>query len=91
MRKFFLDFSSDISEHFKYGGPFFHFKGKAFAYLAYSKVKRTTYVGFIQGYRLKHRKLKSEGRTQIKVFYLDVEKDLDVKGLRGLLRLALGL
>ncbi len=89
IRKYFLEFSAQIAEHYKYGGPFFHYKGKQFAYLAYSKVKNKTYVGLIYGYRLNHPKLVSEGRKQIKVFYLDVDKDIDVKNLNAILKLAL--
>ena len=33
---------------------------------------------------MKHKKLVSEGRKQIKVFYIDPEKDIDVKSLKAI-------
>jgi hypothetical protein len=34
---------------------------------------------------MKHKKLVSEGRKQIKVFYIDTEEDIDVKSLKAML------
>ncbi len=49
-----------------------------------SKKQKTPYLGFIHGHKLKHKQLLSEARKQIKVYYLDPEKDIDIKTLREL-------
>lgn len=89
-RKFLLGLSSEITEHYKYGGPFFHYRGKQFCYLAYSRTRRKTYAGFIYGNSLKHPKLLSEGRSQVKVFYFDPEKDIDIRSFTEIVKLACG-
>ena len=40
---------------------------------------------------MKNRMLKSEGRTHIKVFYIDPEKDIDVKSQRVIIEEALAV
>jgi hypothetical protein len=88
LRNFMLEYSPDITEHFKYGGAFFNYKGKSFAYLTTSKKTGKTYIGFVNGNLIKHKKLQSEGRSQIKVFYVDPEKDVDLKSLKEIMKLA---
>ena len=48
-------------------------------------VLKKIYLGFVLGHKMKHKKLVSEGRKQIKVFYVDPEKDIDVKSLKAIL------
>ena len=40
---------------------------------------------------MKHKKLESEGRNTIKVFYVDPAKDVDLKSLNEILKLAVKL
>lgn len=89
LRRHILEFSKDISEHFKYRTAFFHFKGKAFCYFSVRKKDQQAYIGFVNGHLLVHPALQSEGRTQIKVYYLDLEKDLDLASIDRILRAAL--
>ena len=91
LRQEILQFSPEIIEHYKYGGPFFYYKNKPLCYLACSKKSGATYIGFVKGYRMKNRMLKSEGRTHIKVFYIDPEKDIDVKSQRVIIEEALAV
>jgi hypothetical protein len=89
VRQFILGFNSDISEHWHYNTPFYYYKEKWMCYISYQKKQRTIYLGFVHGYKLKHKKLLSEGRKQIKVYYLDPAKDLDIKTLRAIFKEAL--
>lgn len=88
LRRHILSFSKDIQEHFTYSTAFFKLKGKLFCYFSISKKTGRTYIGFVRGNKIKHPKLKAEGRTQIRVFYVDPEKDIDIASLNQILQLA---
>ncbi|HQQ93724.1 MAG TPA: DUF1801 domain-containing protein [Bacteroidia bacterium] len=89
VRKFILEFNTGISEHWHYNTPFYYYKGRWMCYIAHKAKSRTFYLGFVHGYKLKHKNLLSEGRKQIKVYYLDAHQDLDIEGLRKVFMLAL--
>lgn len=89
LRRFLLDHSPHISEHFKFSTAFFYYKKEHLCYFSISKKTGKTYIGFVQGHRISHPKLLSEGRKQIKVFYLDPSQDVDVKTLKAILKLVL--
>lgn len=89
IRQFILDQNTGISEKWHYNTPFYHYKGKWMCYLSYRPKDRVIYIGFVHGYKLKHKLLLSEGRKQIKVFYLNAYNDVDIKSLREVFKLAL--
>jgi hypothetical protein len=89
LRSYFLSFSPDITEHYKYSTAFFHFKGKGLCYFSVRKKDGQAYIGFLEGPHLKHPALVSENRSYVKVYYLDVTRDLDIKTINALLVLAI--
>lgn len=89
LRQFLLDFSPDLSEHYKYHTAFFHFKGKGICYFSVRKKDAQTYIGFMDGYRMKHPDVVSEDRTQIKVYYINLAEDLDLETIAALLKEAI--
>lgn len=89
LRKHLLNFDAEISEHFKYSTAFFHYKGKALCYFSLRKKDQQAYIGFVNGYLMKHKALAAEGRSQIKVFYFDGAKDIDIKSIGQLLEMAI--
>jgi hypothetical protein len=88
-RHYIKNFHPEISEVLKYNCPFFLYKGKRICYLNSSGDK--AYIGFLDGKLLKNPNLVSEGRTEVKVFYLDTKKDIRVKQLNAILKEAIGL
>lgn len=74
-----------FDEQYKYMTAMYYFKSKPFCYLSYSSKSNKLYVGFIKGYKMKHPSLKQEGRKQIKVLYLDPEKDLPLKQIKEII------
>jgi hypothetical protein len=88
LRKYLLGFSPYMAEHWKYSTPFFYYKNKWLCYFSINKKTKQAYIGFVNGHKIKHAKLLSEGRKQIKVFYIDAEKDIDIKSLHAILKLA---
>lgn len=88
LRNFILEFNAAISEHYKYSTAFFHYKGKALCYFSVRKKDQQAYIGFVNGYLMKHKSLAAENRSQIKVYYFNPAIDLDVDTVKQLLKLA---
>ncbi len=82
LRQFISEFKPGISEHWHFNTPFYYYKERWMCYISYEKKHRTIYLAFVHGYKLKHKKLLSEGRKKMKVFYLDAAKDVDVQSLK---------
>jgi len=89
IRKFMLDYSPKITEHWKFSTAFFYYEGKQLCYFAFNAKTKKTYIGFICNNKYKHPKLLSEGRTLVKVFYIAADKDVDIKSLTEILELAI--
>ena len=75
----------------KYNCPFFSYKGKTVCYLSIDKKRRQPYIGFVDGYQLNHPGLLAEKRTRIKIMLVDPEKDLPIRAINAVLKIALGL
>ena len=86
LRKWLL--GQSLEEEFKYMTAMYYYKEKAFCYLTVSGKENKLYIGFIKGHLMKHPKLEKEGRKQIKVIYLNPEKDLPIKTLSEIVRMA---
>jgi hypothetical protein len=91
LRGYILNFSDNISEKWKFNTPFYYFSNKWLCYISYHKKTKIIYVGFVHGYKIKHSKLLSEGRKQVKVFYINPEKDIAVKSLQKIFKMATDL
>jgi hypothetical protein len=91
LRKFLLAYSPQMSEHFKYGGAFFYYKRKPFCYFNVSRKSGQLYIGFVQGREVNHKLLLSEGRAQIKVFYVETGKDINITALSQILKMITGI
>lgn len=86
LRKWLME--QGLDEQYKYMTAMYYFKEKTFCYLSYSSKTNKLYVGFIKGHLMKHAKLMQEGRKQIKVLYLNPEKDLPIKTLTEIVKMA---
>lgn len=88
LRQFILDHSSNITESRKFNTPFYYFNKKWLGFISYDHKSKIIYFAFANGYLIKHPKLVSEGRKKQKIFYVDAGKDIDVKNLEQILKLA---
>jgi hypothetical protein len=86
LRKWLIE--QGLEEQYKYMTAMYYYKGKALCYLSVSSKEKNLYVGFVKGYLMKHPKLEQEGRKQIKVIYLNPEKDLPIKTLTEIVKKA---
>lgn len=76
----------DLTESWKYGMPFFCYKGKMFCYLWVHKKLLRPYIGIVEGNKINHPDLIREKRARMKILLLDADKDIPVKKINGILK-----
>jgi hypothetical protein len=91
LREIILKRDADISAAWKYGMPFFCYKGKMFCYLWVHKTFKQPYIGFVEGRHLNHPKLLIEKLARMKILLCDPEKDLPVRTIDTILKQSLDL
>ncbi|WP_027380460.1 DUF1801 domain-containing protein [Chryseobacterium daeguense] len=77
--------TENITETLSFGLPFFKYKKKMLCYLYYSKKYKKHYVSFYHGDRLYHPLLLQEGRKKFKILLIDMEEDLPMDLILGLI------
>ena len=91
LRTHILKQDTAIKEAWKYGMPFFCFKGKMFCYLWVHKKTSQPYLGIVEGKRIKHPDLIIEKRARMKILLLDTDKDIPIKKINVILKEVLAL
>ncbi|MES1214314.1 MAG: DUF1801 domain-containing protein [Bacteroidota bacterium] len=91
LREHILKQDSNITEAWKYGMPFFCYKGKMFCYLWMHKKHLQPYIGIVEGKRINHPDLIIEKRARMKILLLDANKDLPIKKINSILKEVLAL
>lgn len=91
LRKFILDKDPDITQTMKYQMPFFCYKGKIFCYFWIHKKLGKPYIGFMEGNKIDHPDLVSEGRARVKILLLDPDEDIPVEKIDDILTMLLAL
>lgn len=91
LRQFILDYSDTITEKRKFNTPFYYVNGKWICFISYNPKIKEIYISFVDGFRMQHPQLVSEGRKKMKIFRIDAHEDVDVKALAAALSLAIQL
>ncbi|MDN3580997.1 DUF1801 domain-containing protein [Mucilaginibacter flavus] len=91
LREIILKQDDAVTAAWKYGMPFFCYKGKMFCYLWVHKKVLQPYIGIVEGQRIEHPNLIIEKRARMKIMLFDAEKDLPVKTIEAVLKQALEL
>jgi len=86
-----LQQDKNITAEWKYGGPFFYYKGKMFCYLWVHKKYLQPYIGVVEGKHIDHPDLLSEKRSRIKIMLFNPDEDLPIKTIETILQQALNL
>jgi hypothetical protein len=86
LRDVILELDSNISLAWKYGMPFFCYKGKMCCYLWVHKTFKQPYIGFVEGKQLHHPELLQEKRARMKILLIDANKDIPIKKLNAILK-----
>lgn len=79
LRSIVSNYNSEISEHWKYGLPFFYFKNKPFCYLWIDKKSGQPYIGIVKGIFIDHPLLDQGNRKKMKIMNIDSNKDLPLE------------
>jgi hypothetical protein len=91
LRAHILSMDTDISEAWKYGMPFYCYKGKMICYLWVHKKNHQPYLGIVEGKKIDHPGLIQEKRARMKILLFDPGKDIPVRTINGLLKKVLSL
>lgn len=91
MRAYILALDPHITEAWKYGMPFFCYKGKMCCYLWVHKKDHLPYLGIVEGKMIDHPDLVQEKRARMKILFLDPNKDIPVRKINGILKQMLAL
>lgn len=89
LRDIILAVDKNLSPEWKYGLPFFYYKGKMLCFLNYSKKYKTPYIAFMKGSFLEGIDLLSEGRKLAKIKLIDPESDLPINRVTELVLLSI--
>ena len=91
LRAHILKQDKNITEAWKYGMPFYCYKGKMFCYLWVHKKYLQPYIGIVEGAKIKHPELIQEKRARMKILLVDPNEDIPVKKLSTILKEVLKL
>jgi len=91
MREIILQYDKDITEAWKYGMPFYCYKGKMFCYLWTHKKFLQPYIGIVEGKSIDHPQLIQEKRARMKILLLDPDKDIPIRTIKAILKEVLAL
>ncbi|HEY4147999.1 MAG TPA: DUF1801 domain-containing protein [Chitinophagaceae bacterium] len=90
LRDYILAYDKDITEAWRYGMPFYCYKGKRFCYLWIQKKTGIPYLGVVEGKKVDHPLLIAEKRSRMKIMLVDPVKDVPVKTIAAILKRAIG-
>ncbi|GAA3978996.1 DUF1801 domain-containing protein [Mucilaginibacter dorajii] len=91
LREIILKQDAAITPAWKYGMPFFCYKGKMFCYLWVHKTILQPYIGIVEGQRINHPDLIIEKRARMKIMLFDAQQDLPIETIETILKQALDL
>lgn len=91
LRRYLLDFSPGITEQRKFNTPFYYYHKKWLCFISYNPKTKEIYISFVNGHKLSHPALLSEGRKKMKILRINAGGDLDIESLQAILNEALTL
>ncbi len=89
MREMVMSHSPHIKNLWRYGMPFFYYKGMMLCYLWFHKKYQLPYIGFMDGNVMTHPALLSEKRSRAKILLLYPNQNLPVETIKELLKEAM--
>ena len=91
LRDLILNHDKNITEAWKYGMPFYCYKGKMFCYLWVHKKTHNPYIGIVEGRRIEHPLLAIEDRARMKIMQVDAGDDIPVETIKEILKMAIDI
>jgi hypothetical protein len=91
LKEIILKQDNAITNEWKYGMPFFCYKGKMFCYLWVHQKHGQPYIGIVEGKRFSEPFLLQEKRSRMKIMLIDPNHDLPLENIQAILQAALNL
>ncbi|ASU35612.1 DUF1801 domain-containing protein [Mucilaginibacter xinganensis] len=91
LREHILNFDTNITESWKYGMPFYCYKGKMFCYLWINRKTHNPYLGIVEGRKIDHPLLIIEKRARMKTMQIDAKQDAPIDMIDSILQMAIDL
>lgn len=91
LREIILQQDKNVTNAWKYGMPFFCYKGKMFCYLWFHKKHKQPYIGIVEGKRFDEPFLIQEDRSRMKIMLFDTNEDLPLTTIENILQKAINL
>ncbi len=91
LREIILSQDASVTNEWKYGMPFFCYKGKMFCYLWVHKKYKQPYLGIVEGKHFDHPNLIQEKRSRMKIMLFDPDSDLPIETIQLILQKAIRL
>jgi hypothetical protein len=89
LRSHILTLDGNITEAWKYGMPFYCYKGRMCCYLWIHKKYRQPYLGIVEGNKIDDPGLLKEKRARMKILLIDPAKNIPVKKIDRILKVVL--
>lgn len=89
LREIILQQDKEVTHAWKYGMPFFCYKGKMFCYLWVHRKHKQPYIGIVEGKRFDEPFLIQEDRSRMKIMLFEPNQDLPLQTIENLLQKAL--
>jgi len=86
LRKHILKLDGNITETWKYGMPFYCYKGKMCCYLWVHKKYKQPYIGIVEGSKINHPDLIQEKRARMKILLIEANKDIPIIKINAILK-----
>jgi hypothetical protein len=91
LRNHLLQMNAHITEAWKYGMPFYCYKGKMICYLWVHKKHHCPYLGIVEGKKINHPRLIQEKRARMKIMLFDPEADIPLRTINSVMKEVLKL
>jgi hypothetical protein len=89
LKNIILSQDPEITNTWKYGMPFFCYKGKMFCYLWIHKTHHQPYLGIVEGKHFDHPNLIIEKRSRMKIMLFNPNEDLPIHDIKSILTKAI--
>ncbi len=86
LRSHILRYDAHIAEVWRYGMPFYCYKGRRFCYLWVHKKTKQPYIGIVDGKKINHPDLLAEKRVKMKILLIDSRKNIPVRKINAILK-----
>lgn len=81
----------NVTEHWKYGMPFYYYKGKMLSCLWIHRKYHQPYIGLVDGNKIDHKDLLQEKRARMKILLINHLEDIPEEKIKNILKQALAL